>query len=79
MPIRVNGYNHFVVFRGAMARSVLLADPAYGNRTMSLDRFKQAWMKYADVGHVAFIVRRRDGLLPPNGLAPDPEEFALLE
>jgi hypothetical protein len=79
VPIRVNGYNHFVVFRGAMARSVLLADPAYGNRTMSLDRFKQAWMKYADVGHVAFIVRRRDGLLPPNGLAPDPEEFALLE
>lgn len=79
VPVRVHGYNHFVVFRGELADTVLLADPAYGNRTMSRRRFEQAWIQYADIGHVAFAVRRRDGLIPPNRLMPRPDEFLLLD
>src|SRR5215207_1935135 len=30
-PVRLNGYNHFVVFRGLQDDRVLLADPAWGN------------------------------------------------
>ncbi len=37
VPINTHGYNHFVVFRGRMGNRVLLADPAWGNRTMTLD------------------------------------------
>jgi len=79
VPVRLNGYNHFVVFRGAFSNTVLLGDPAFGNRTMSRRRFTESWIEYADVGHVAFIVRRRDGLIPPNLLAVRAEDFSLLD
>jgi predicted double-glycine peptidase len=79
VPIRVHGYNHFVVFRGALGRNVLLGDPAFGNRTMSRQRFLTAWIDYAELGRVAFVVRRRDGLIPPNQLAPTSADFALLD
>jgi hypothetical protein len=79
VPVRLHGYNHFVVFRGVLEETVLLADPAFGNRTMSQHRFMQAWIEYADIGHVAFAVRRRDGLIPPNRLMPRAEEFPLLD
>lgn len=75
VPIDPGGYNHFVVFRGVMRNRVLLADPAYGNRTMTFDQFTEAWIDFPEIGRVGFIVRRRDGLVPPNRLTPDPAEF----
>ena len=78
VPIEVMGYSHFVVFRGALDGSVLLADPAYGNRTMSRERFLAAWIDYEKLGKVAFAVRRRDGLIPPNQLAVRAADFPLL-
>jgi predicted double-glycine peptidase len=78
VPIRSHGYNHFVVFRGAFGNNVLLADPAFGNRTLSRDRFVASWIDYADLGHVAFIVQRRDGLIPPNRLSVSADDFPLL-
>ena len=79
VPIRLHGYNHFVVFRGALGDNVLLADPAYGNRTLSRGRFLASWINYADLGRVAFVVRRRDGLIPPNRLAVTANDFPLLD
>jgi uncharacterized protein len=35
IPVQTNGYPHFVIFRGVMGNRVLLADPAWGNRTMT--------------------------------------------
>jgi uncharacterized protein len=75
VPVRFFGYNHFVVFRGVLGHNVLLGDPAYGNRTMSLQRFLAAWIDYAKLGHVAFVVRRRDGLIPPNRLSVTAADF----
>ena len=75
VPVRLFGYNHFVVFRGALGRDVLLGDPAFGNRTMSRQRFLAAWINYAKLGHVAFVVRRRDGLIPPNRLSVTAADF----
>jgi predicted double-glycine peptidase len=79
VPVRLHGYNHFVVFRGAMGENVLLGDPAYGNRTMSRARFVAAWTEYADLGRVAFAVNRRDGLIPPDRLEVKPDHFAVIE
>jgi hypothetical protein len=75
VPINPLGYNHFVVFRGVLRNRVLLGDPAYGNRTMTVDRFRGTWIKFPKIGRVGFVVQRRDGLIPPSVLTPDPNEF----
>lgn len=78
VPVRFNGYNHFVVFRGLRAGRVLLADPAWGNRTLLLDKFSDAWLTYGDVGKVGFVVGRADGKEMMNRMAPWEGDFVLL-
>ena len=78
VPVNLYGYNHFVVFRGMMGNRVLLADPAWGKRTMLRERFENAWLVYPEVGRVGFVVQRRDGATPPNRLAPQPSDFVSL-
>jgi uncharacterized protein len=76
VPVNFNGYNHFVVFRGVVGEDrVLLADPAWGNRTMPRARFVRSWLEYPEFGKVGFSVARRDGAEPLNRLAPF--EFAV--
>jgi predicted double-glycine peptidase len=78
VPVDFNGYNHFVVFRGMMRDRVLLADPAYGNRTMTVQHFEDGWLDYPEFGKVGFVVARVDGLAPPNELAPLPDDFVMV-
>jgi predicted double-glycine peptidase len=78
VPINLKDYNHFVIFRGMQGNRVLLADPAYGNRTLTVERFLEAWIEYPQFGQVGFAVARRDGLIPPNQLEPRPRDFVML-
>jgi len=78
VPVDNQGYRHFVVFRGEFGGTVIMADPAYGNRTMSRARFERRWLEFPELGKVGFVVERRDGLIPPNRLTPRPEEFLVL-
>ncbi len=41
--IKTRGYNHFVVLKGVAQGTVFIADPAFGNRSISLDQFGSAW------------------------------------
>jgi predicted double-glycine peptidase len=75
VPINTHGYQHFVVFRGTSGNRVLLADPAFGNRTMLRSEFERAWLAFNEIGHVGFVVERTDGLTPPNRLEPKPLDF----
>jgi predicted double-glycine peptidase len=75
VPVNLLGYNHFVVFRGQLGNRVLLADPAYGNRTMTVVRFQQGWIEYPKLGRVGFVVARRDGKAVVGVLRPRAEEF----
>lgn len=79
-PIRNRGYNHFVVFRGRMGNRVLMADPAFGTRTMTVEKFERVWLDYGALGKVGFIIARpgADGSSPPAKLAPRPYEFVSL-
>jgi uncharacterized protein len=79
VPVRLNGFNHFVVFRGMLGNRVLLADPAFGNRTMLAAKFEAAWLDYDGIGKVGFVVARADGSLPPNRLAPRAQDFVSLQ
>lgn len=58
VPVRVKGYDHFVVFRGVVGDRVVLADPAFGNLSVPIGRFLKIWKN-----GLAFIVF-------PRGLAP---------
>jgi predicted double-glycine peptidase len=78
VPVDLVGYSHFVVFRGMLEDNVLLADPAYGNRTMPRERFERAWIEDTKLGRMAFVVARHDGRPLPNRLEPQPRDFVLL-
>jgi predicted double-glycine peptidase len=56
VPINVHGFNHYVVLNAVNDREVLLADPAFGNRSMSLTRFKEVWLD-----GLAFVVTPKPG------------------
>jgi predicted double-glycine peptidase len=60
-PIRVRGFGHFVVVRGRRGDRLLLGDPAFGNRTMSVEAFMQAW-----TSRIGFVVAPPDDPHPPN-------------
>ena len=80
VPVDALGYNHFVVFRGVMGNRVLVADPAWGNRTMTIDKFQRMWLDYGEaMGHVGFVVARADGRKLPNRLQPKSSDFVMLQ
>jgi len=74
VPISMHGYQHFVVFRGYDRDRVLLADPAFGNRTMTRARFEKVWFPLPEVGRIGFYVERTDNLIPPDRLTPLSDE-----
>jgi uncharacterized protein len=78
VPIKSHGYNHFVVFRGARGNRVLLADPAWGNRTMSTERFMRSWIEFPTIGRSGFVALQSDGRPLPNRLTPRLNEFVIL-
>jgi hypothetical protein len=43
VPIRLKGFDHFVVVKGIAGDRVFIADPGFGNVTMKTFRFKQIW------------------------------------
>jgi uncharacterized protein len=80
VPVNALGYNHFVIFRGIYGNRVVLADPAWGNRTMTIEKFKRMWLNFAKpVGHVGFVVEKADGRPPASKLAPRPSDIMTLD
>jgi len=64
VPVVLDRYPHFVVFRGRSGDRVLIADPAYGNRSVEVEVFDKAWQK------IAFVVDRPGGNKPLSRLGP---------
>lgn len=78
VPVNLQGFPHFVVFRGATAHSVLLADPAFGNTTLSIDKFRDGWIEYREIGRVGFVVTDAGQPAPPGRLAARSADFPVL-
>jgi predicted double-glycine peptidase len=78
VPLNLAGYNHFVIFRGMKKNRVLVADPAWGNRTFLIDNFLDAWIEYPKFGKVGFVVASQDDQPVENRLAPRPKDFVFL-
>lgn len=43
VPIRVKGFDHFIVVHKITEGRVIIADPGFGNLTMKVDRFQMLW------------------------------------
>jgi hypothetical protein len=69
-PIRWRGFSHFVVYRGRQGGRVLIADPAFGNRTLSEAAFLAAWAH-----GVGFIVFDPKNPRAPNRMGAPGELF----
>jgi uncharacterized protein len=80
VPVDALGYNHFVVFRGIYDNRVILADPAWGNRTMTIAQFQRIWLDFGNaMGHVGFVVESADGHQPVSRLAPTPLDIVTMD
>jgi len=55
VPIRLKGFDHFVVVKGVIDGRVFLADPGFGNVSMKADRFQGLWKN-----GIVFIVHPPD-------------------
>ncbi len=66
VPIRVRGYDHFVVFRGLAGDRVYYTDPVAGNLTMKAANFTSVWRD-----GVGMALKSRQGLQPQDW-APEP-------
>ena len=78
VPVNLQGYPHFVIFRGATENTVLLADPAFGNTSVSVEKFRDAWIDYRDFGRVGFIVTPTGEPAPPGQLSARAMDFVML-
>lgn len=78
VPVELQGYRHFVIFRGVRGNRVLLADPAFGNRTMPVERFVSAWIDDQKLGRIGFVVSRPGKVNRGNRLTPRDSEFVML-
>jgi predicted double-glycine peptidase len=70
VPIRAHGFRHFVVYRGRRGDRVLIADPAFGNRTLPYQAFNAIW-----ANGIGFIVVDPAQPHPPNRMGAPAELF----
>jgi predicted double-glycine peptidase len=78
VPVRFDGYDHFVVFLGQLDNRILVADPAWGNRIVDRRKFEASWNHYGDLGHVGFVVRNPDKTMEKHLLLPELHDFVRL-
>ncbi|HTH52814.1 MAG TPA: cysteine peptidase family C39 domain-containing protein [Edaphobacter sp.] len=74
VPIRLKGFDHFIVVHRIVNGSVIIADPGFGNITMRVERFQSLWKE-----GIVFVVRPPTDLMlterPPtiaSRTIPDP-------
>ncbi len=79
VPVRLEGYNHFVVFRGVAGKRVLLADPVWGHHVISREKFLNAWMNLPELGRVGFSVEAEVPKSELNVLGPTELDFVMLQ
>lgn len=56
LPVRIRGYDHFLVYRGRVGNRVLVGDPAFGNLTIPVEDFLEMWPS-----RIGFLVLSKTG------------------
>lgn len=73
LAVRIRDFDHFVVYRGRYAGRVLIGDPAFGNITLSEQRFAAIWP--SSIGF--FVQPERDQIWAGEPLAPESMGLAI--
>lgn len=73
VPVDLGGYRHFLVLRRMLADTVLIADPAFGNRRLPTAEFLQSWL-----AGIAFVVEPRNGPASRGRLGVEPVDFLMV-
>ncbi len=55
LPVRIRGFDHFIIYQGRFAGRVHIADPAFGNTTFSEQNFEKIWPS-----GIGFFVQRKE-------------------
>lgn len=81
VPVNLEGYNHFVIFRGIAGNRVLLADPAWGNRVLPKEKFLESWFEIGRLGKVGYTVSTRHHQEKPSthALTPTAMDFVMIQ
>ncbi len=79
VPVRLNDYNHFVIFRAIADNRVLIADPAWGNRILTKSVFEEAWIDFGALGKIGFVVKSDNYDEKLNKLLPSALDFVMLK
>jgi predicted double-glycine peptidase len=69
-PTLVFGFGHFVIVRGRQGDRLLIGDPAFGNRTISVEEFLEAWPS-----RIGFVIHPPGEPHPPNRIGAPAELF----
>lgn len=78
VPVDLRGYPHFVIFRGGTLKTIVIADPAFGNVTIPVEKFLKGWIYYKDLGHVGFMVTKDSNRAPAGRLSIRASEFVII-
>ena len=78
VPLNLHGYQHFVIVRDSVNSQVMLADPAWGNRTMQVGEFMRVWVNDPQLGRVGFLIQAQDKRRTTISPAPSTEDTVLL-
>ena len=81
LPIRINDFDHFVVFRKRIGGHVMLGDPAFGNISLSANRFERMWKSriafYVVTSSEKEVMARFESAETRSPLSPEVMEMAI--
>ncbi len=76
VPLNIRDYKHFVIVKGIVGDRVVIADPAFGNYTVRINRFFSVWTE-----GIGFVLERQQpkGPLTEEGLSSNARFMAPLD
>ncbi len=81
LPIRINGFDHFVVFRKRLGNHVIVGDPAFGNTSLTVGHFKRMWKSkiafYVVSKEEKQLLSKREKVTSISPLSPEAIEITI--
>ena len=81
LPLKIKNFDHFVIFRKRLGNHILIGDPAFGNITLTNDRFLEMWKSkiafYVVTTEEKELLAKKERIKTKSALSPDALEAAI--